>query len=130
MEFEYNKDITSLTTFGIPVKTAVFAEYTSERELLKISRSPEWLDNDVLHIGGGSNLLFVNDFKGLVLHSGIKGIVRYDKDPDTVYVIAGAAENWARFVDWCVAEGLAGLENLADIPGEVGAAPVHYFVPG
>ena len=125
MEFEYNKDITSLTTFGIPVKTAVFAEYTSERELLKISRSPEWLDNDVLHIGGGSNLLFVNDFKGLVLHSGIKGIVRYDKDPDTVYVIAGAAENWARFVDWCVAEGLAGLENLADIPGEVGAAPVQ-----
>lgn len=123
--FSQDKDITSLTTFGIPVKAKFFAEYTSEKELVKISRSPEWLDNEVLHIGGGSNLLFLHDFNGLVLHSGIKGIRRYDKDSDTVFVIAGAAEPWPQFVDWCVAEGLAGLENLADIPGEVGAAPVQ-----
>lgn len=123
--FEKNKDITSFTTFGIPVKTTLFKEYTSEKELLAISRSPEWLENEVFHIGGGSNLLFLHDFDGLILHSGIRGIRRYDKDADTVFVIAGAAEPWGPFVDWCVTQGLAGLENLADIPGEVGASPIQ-----
>ena len=125
INFERDKDITSFTTFGIPVKAALFAEYANERELLAISRSPEWLENDVLHIGGGSNLLFLHDFDGLILHSGIRGIKRYEKDDDTVFVIAGAAEPWSEFVDWCVAQGLAGLENLAGIPGEVGASAVQ-----
>lgn len=123
--FEENKDITSLTTFGIPVKARYFAEYKSEKELLRISRTPEFLENEVLHIGGGSNLLFMRDYDGLVLHSGIRGIKRYDKDPETVFVIAGAGEKWTDFVEWCLDQGLAGVENLADIPGEVGAAPVQ-----
>lgn len=114
-----------MTTFGVPASAALFAEYSTVKQLTKITRSSEWLNNEVLHIGGGSNLLFVNRYDGLVLHSAIKGIMRYDKDPDTTYVIAGAAENWSDLVDWCVAEGLAGLENLAAIPGEVGAAPVQ-----
>lgn len=123
--FESNKDITHLTTFGIPAKAKLFAEYTSVKQLILISRSPEYLDNEVLHIGGGSNLLFLHDFDGLVLHSGIKGIRRYDKNEETVYAIAGAGEKWTDFVDWCLNEGLAGAENLAGIPGEVGAAPVQ-----
>lgn len=123
--FEENKDITAFTTFGIPVKARYFAEYTSEKELLKISRDSIYLDNPMLHIGGGSNLLFIGDYPGLVLHSAIKGIKRYDKDSDTVYAIAGAAESWTDFVDWTIAQGLAGLENLSGIPGEVGAAPVQ-----
>jgi len=123
--FETDKDITHLTTFGIPAKASLFAEYSSVKELIKISRTKEFIDNEVLHIGGGSNLLFINDFKGLVLHSAIKGITRYDKCPGTVYAIAGAGEKWTDFVDWCIAEGLSGVENLAGIPGEIGAAPVQ-----
>lgn len=123
--FEHDKDLTPLTTFGIPAKAALFAEYKSVKELLKISRSDEFVSNEVLHIGGGSNLFFVNDFKGLVLHSAIKGITRYEKDPETVYAIACAGEKWTDFVEWCLNEGLAGVENLAGIPGEVGAAPVQ-----
>lgn len=123
--FEHNKDLTPLTTFGIKATARLYAEYTSAKELLKISRTSEFIENEVLHIGGGSNLLFVNDFNGLVLHSGIKGIIRYDKDPDTTYVIAGAGEKWSDLVDRCVAEGLSGIENLAGIPGEVGASPVQ-----
>ena len=123
--FTYDKDITHLTTFGIPAKARIFAEYDSVKMLTKISRTPEFTENEVFHIGGGSNLLFVKDFDGLVLHSAIKGIVRYDKDPATVYAIVGAGEKWTDFVDWCVASGLAGVENLAGIPGEVGAAPVQ-----
>lgn len=120
-----NVDITHLTTFGIKVRARYFAEYKSERELLHITRQPEFIENPMLHIGGGSNLLFLGDFDGLVLHSAVKGITRYDKDADTVYVIAGAGENWADFVEWTVSQGLAGLENLSGIPGEVGASPVQ-----
>lgn len=122
---EQNKDITSFTTFGIPVRARYFAEYSSEKELLKISRDQRFIDGPVLNIGGGSNLLFVGDYEGLVLHSAIKGIVRYDKDADTVFAIAGAGEKWTDFVDWTLEQGLAGVENLAGIPGEVGAAPVQ-----
>ena len=117
---EKNKDITGFTTFGIPVKARYFAEYSSEKELLKISRTDEFIGNEVLHIGGGSNLLFCDDFDGLVLHSRIKGITRYDKDNDTVYAIAGAGEKWTDFVAWCLENGLEGVENLSGIPGEVG----------
>lgn len=123
--FVKDKDLTSLTTFGIPTKAALFAEYDSPARLLRISRSREFIENEVLHIGGGSNLLFVNDFNGLVLHSAIKGITKYEKDPDNIFVIAGAGEKWTDLVDWCIDNNLAGLENLAGIPGEVGASPVQ-----
>ncbi|MDE5975344.1 MAG: FAD-binding protein, partial [Muribaculaceae bacterium] len=108
--FEHNKDITSLTTFGIPVKTALFAEYSSIDELRRIFHSQEYKDNEVLHIGGGSNLLFLSDFNGLVLHSAIKGMRTYRKDDDTVFAWAGAGEKWTDFVDWCISQGLGGLE--------------------
>lgn len=122
---EYNKDITHLTTFGVPARAAMYAEYSSEKQLLEISRTPEFTDNEVLSMGAGSNLLFLNEFKGLLLHSRIMGIRDYRKDKDTAFVIAGAGENWSGLVDWCVAHGYAGLENLAGIPGEVGASAVQ-----
>lgn len=125
IKFEENKDITHLTTFGVPVKTKWFAEYSSERELLAISRDERFLNNRVFHLGGGSNLLFLKDYDGLVLKSAVMGKVRYDKDDDTVYVIAGAGEDWGEFVEWTIENGLAGLENMSGIPGTVGAAPVQ-----
>ncbi|MDE6006844.1 MAG: UDP-N-acetylmuramate dehydrogenase [Muribaculaceae bacterium] len=123
--FEEYKDLTSLTTFGVPVKARWYAEYASEKELLKITRDGRFIDNQVYYIGGGSNLLFLHDFDGLVLRSAIKGIVRYDKDPQTCYVIAGAGEKWSDLVEWTVNNEIAGLENMAAIPGDVGAAPVQ-----
>lgn len=123
--FEKDKDITQLTTFGIPVKTALFAEYDSVKALLKICRSEEYRENRVVHMGGGSNLLFEPYFDGLVLHSAIRGITTYGKNEDTVYVIAGAGEKWEDLVDYCVDNDLEGLENMAGIPGEVGASPVQ-----
>lgn len=122
---EHDKDITSFTTFGIPVKARYFAEYHSEKELLKITRTSEYLENEVLHIGGGSNLLFLSDFDGLVLHSAMKEIKRYDKNESECYVIADGGVKWTDLVDYCLDNDLAGLENLADIPGEVGASAVQ-----
>lgn len=118
-------ELKGMTTFGIEAKARYFAEYSSVRELERITRSDIYRDNEVLHIGGGSNLLFVNDFDGLVLHSAIKGVKRYDNDRGHTFVIAGAGENWDSFVDATIAMGLSGLENLAGIPGEVGASAVQ-----
>ncbi|MDE7096015.1 MAG: UDP-N-acetylmuramate dehydrogenase [Muribaculaceae bacterium] len=125
MTIEYNKDITHLTTFKVPAKAGIFAEYESEKDLLALSRTQEFTDNEYLHIGSGSNLLFLNPFKGIVLHSLIKGITKYQKNEDTVYVIAGAGEKWTDLVDWCISNEIAGLENMAGIPGEVGASAVQ-----
>lgn len=122
---EENKDITHLTTFGIPAEAQYFAEYSSEKELLRILRDERVKDMPIYNIGGGSNLLFLHRFNGLVLHSAIKGMKRYDKNPETTFAIVGAGENWNDFVEWTIAEGLSGVENLAGIPGEAGAAPVQ-----
>lgn len=125
ISIEQNKDLTGLTTFHVPAKADYYASYSSAEELRKISLTQEFLNNEILNLGEGSNILFVNDFHGLVLHSRIKGMVKYQKDEDTIYAIAGAGDNWADFVDWTISENLAGLENLAGIPGTVGAAPVQ-----
>ena len=119
MTIEYQKDLTDLTTFKVPAKAAIFAEYDSEKDLLSLSRTPEFIENEYLHIGSGSNLLFLSTFKGIVLHSGIKGIQKYVKDRENVFVIVGAGEKWTDLVDWCISHGIAGLENMAGIPGEV-----------
>lgn len=120
-----NVDLAPLTTFGIEARTALYAEYPNVRQLDKLSRTREFLDNEVLHIGAGSNLLFVHDFDGIVLHSAIRGMVRYDKDAETVYAIAGAGEDMDSFIAWTIENGLSGLENLSGIPGEAGASAVQ-----
>lgn len=122
---ERDKELAGMTTFGIPARAKYYADYSDVKQLTRLSRSEEFLNNEVLNIGGGSNLLFINDFDGLVLHSSIKGIKVYRKNAETTYVIAGAGENWADFVEWCVENDFAGLENLAGIPGDVGASAVQ-----
>lgn len=123
--FKHDIDLAPLTTFKLPAKARLFAEYKDTRELLRIFRSDEYRLNESMHIGGGSNLLFVKDFDGLILHSAVKGMTLYRKNESETFAICGAGEKWNDFVDWSLSQGLAGLENLSGIPGEVGAAPVQ-----
>lgn len=123
--FEKDKDLTSLTTFHIPCKASFFTVFENVDQLKAISLSPEFLDNEVMVLGGGSNVLFRGDFNGLVVKCGILGVKKYQKNEDTVFAIAGGGENWSDFVDWTLSEGLQGLENLAGIPGSVGASPIQ-----
>lgn len=120
-----NFDLTPYTTFGIPVRCRYFAEYSSVNELKEILRTKEYQQGEALHIGGGSNLLFTSDYPGMILHSLIKGLHIYRKDESTAYVIAGAGEEWDDLVRFCIENDLAGLENLAYIPGEVGASAIQ-----
>lgn len=78
-----------------------------------------------LILGGGSNLVLAGDFDGLVLHVGLMGRRLAGEDADAWYVEAAGGENWHGFVLWTLSQALPGLENLAFIPGTVGAAPIQ-----
>lgn len=112
-------------TFGIDVKADYFIEYDSSSDLQAVLQSEIVKNNSTLHIGGGSNLLFLHDYKGVVLHSAIHSISIISEDADSVYLEAGSSVNWDDFAGYCVERGLGGIENLSLIPGEVGAAAVQ-----
>lgn len=76
-------------------------------------------------LGGGSNVVLTGDFPGLLLKVELRGKERLGEDADAVYVRAAAGENWHDFVQWTLAQGWPGLENLSLIPGTVGAAPIQ-----
>ena len=124
----YYQDLTKMNTFGMKVKARCFMEYDSVADLVDIEF--EELARPVLHIGGGSNLLFTDDFKGTVLHSKIDFIEVLDScdgaaEDGPVLVSVGAGVVFDDFCDWAAKEGLWGVENLSYIPGEVGAAAVQ-----
>ncbi len=124
MTIETNYSLLAHNTFGMDVRASRFVEYNSEAELISII--PELQsDANVLHIGGGSNLLFQSDYDGVILHSAIRGITIEDEDEDEVLVRVGAGEVWDEFVSYAVSHGWGGVENLSLIPGEVGASAVQ-----
>ena len=113
-----------MNTFGMKVKARCFIEYDSVADLVEIEFDE--LARPVLHIGGGSNLLFTDDFKGTVLHSKINFIEVLDESPSgEVLVSVGAGVVFDEFCEWASKEGLWGVENLSYIPGEVGASAVQ-----
>ena len=120
---EYYKDLTKMNTFGMKVKARGFIEYDSVADLVDIEF--EELARPVLHIGGGSNLLFTDDFKGTVLHSKIDFIEILDEPSNEVMVSVGAGVVFDDFCAWAAKERLWGVENLSYIPGEVGASAVQ-----
>ena len=115
----YYQDLTKMNTFGMKVKARCFIEYDSVADLVDIEF--EELARPVLHIGGGSNLLFTDDFKGTVLHSKINFIEILENG----LVSVGAGVVFDDFCAWAAKEGLWGVENLSYIPGEVGASAVQ-----
>lgn len=118
-----NHSLRENNTFGIDCRAAEFIQYDSVKELREII--PELQGHPVLHVGGGSNLLFTKDYDGIVLHSGIKGIQTLSEDAAEVIVRVGAAEVWDELVDYAIRQGWSGIENLSLIPGETGAAAVQ-----
>ncbi len=123
----YYQDLTRMNTFGMKVKARCFMEYDSVADLVDIEF--EELARPVLHMGGGSNILFTDDFKGTVLHSKMNFIEILDEcqcAPEAqVLVSVGAGTVFDDFCAWAAKEGLWGVENLSYIPGEVGASAVQ-----
>ncbi len=125
MEIRQNISLKPYNTFGIDVKAKYFAEYNSVTELKELISSEVFCSNRHFHIGGGSNLLLLNDYDGLILHSQIKEIEKTGEDEEFVFLRVGSGMVWDDFVAYCVSNNYYGVENLSLIPGEVGASAVQ-----
>lgn len=110
-------------TFGINAKAKHFAEFQNLEDLIflleKFNNIPQ------LILGGGSNILFTQDFEGIVLLNDLQGVEKIDENESHVWLKAGAGVNWHDFVRFCLENNWAGVENLSLIPGTVGAAPMQ-----
>ena len=113
------------TTFGLPARAAHYIELTDSGDLPEICRLPEFDAATVCWLGGGSNILFMQDFPSLVVRMATRGIRELERTPGSVLLEAQAGENWHGFVQSSLHMGLGGLENLSLIPGTVGASPVQ-----
>ena len=129
---EENVALLPYNTFKINANARYFANYSSVAELIEILQNEICQKEKTLQIGGGSNLLFMNDFDGLVLHSNIRFIQRIEdelhsaeEDKNQILIEAGAGVTWDDFVIYCVNNELYGAENLSNIPGQVGASAVQ-----
>ena len=110
-------------TFKINVSAKRYTKFSSTKQLKEILNKVD--KNQILILGGGSNILLTKNINGVVLHNNINGITVLKKDDKHVLVKVGAGEVWHNFVLWSVQQNYSGIENLALIPGSVGASPIQ-----
>ncbi len=120
-----NKNIKAYNTFGVDCMAEYYARVDHLEQLQNVLGQLSISYNRMLILGGGSNLLFVGNYGGIVLHNAFKGIEVLDEDAGRIRIQVGAGMNWHRFVTYCVEREWGGIENLALIPGRVGAAPIQ-----
>lgn len=121
---ERNFPLKSLNTFGCDAAAETFIAFTEIEELQELIRAGKVRGNRLI-LSGGSNMLLLGDIPGIVVQPRLRGISFIDDEGEYVLVSAAAGENWHELVDATLAAGYSGLENLALIPGNVGAAPVQ-----
>ena len=112
-------------TFGIDARARRYLRIGSVAELAAALAEPSLAAMPRLLLGGGSNIVLTGDFDGVVLHMAMAGRAVLGRHGAHTLVRAAAGENWHRFVQWTLAQGLGGLENMSLIPGTVGAAPIQ-----
>jgi UDP-N-acetylmuramate dehydrogenase len=119
------KNLKSFNTFGIDCQAREFVEFNSENDFEKIDKV--YSESSKLYVlGGGSNTVFLSDsFEGSIIKVENTGKTIISEEVDSVAIEVSAGENWADFVRWTCQQGYSGLENLAAIPGQVGASPVQ-----
>lgn len=127
-QIQKNFDLSRLNSFGLPSHAEQLIEIENLDQLPEIQK---WLmqnstaAQEIKILGGGSNLILPEQVNGLVLRPQIRGKKIIKEDQNHYYVQVGAAESWHEFVLWSLDHSLFGLENLALIPGQVGASPIQ-----
>ncbi|WP_018604485.1 UDP-N-acetylmuramate dehydrogenase [Uliginosibacterium gangwonense] len=123
--FQKDYPLDTLNTLRLPGRARRFAEIVSAGQLVELVRGGGLTGERFFVLGGGSNIVVSGDVDATVLRMCIPGRELVASDDDAHYVRAGAGENWHEFVAWTLEMGWPGLENLALIPGTVGAAPIQ-----
>jgi UDP-N-acetylmuramate dehydrogenase len=125
MIIQENFSLKSFNTLGVQSIARYYTEITSQSEINELIANPIIHSLPVLILGTGSNILFTTNFEGFVVKNSLKGIEVLEEDKEKVIIKVSSGENWSNFVDYCTDKGYYGLENLAMIPGTVGATPVQ-----
>ena len=115
----------ALNTFGLPAVADYLVRVTREADVRQVVDHPQWGRARKFILGGGSNVVFTRDVERLVIKVEVMGRRVVQSSDSGVLIEVGAGESWAEVVAWTIEQGLGGLENLALIPGTVGAAPVQ-----
>jgi UDP-N-acetylmuramate dehydrogenase len=125
MQIETGVSLRPYNTFALPSLARSMVRVTSEADVRAVVDHPEMGRAPKFILGGGSNIVLTRDVQAVVLKVEVAGRRLLEAREDAFIVEAGAGENWHDFVAWTLAQGWPGLENLALIPGTVGAAPVQ-----
>ena len=120
MKVSENISLRELNSFGVEARARRLVEWEKPEELADIPFEGRWMA-----LGGGNNMLFAGDFDGTLVKSAARRIEITGETDESVSVRAEAGVDWGDFVEWCIARGLWGTENLSGIPGTVGAAPIQ-----
>ncbi len=123
MEIRENISLKPFNTFNIDARAAMMIDCHTTDDVHEATKIVAGKKHYVL--GGGSNVLFLNDFDGVIIRPLINSVEIVEDAADHVDVVVGAGVTWDDFVAWCVDRNLYGAENLSGIPGNVGAAPVQ-----
>ena len=125
MQIETGVSLKPYNTFGLPAVARTLVRVASDADVRKVVDDPVLGVAPKFVLGGGSNIILTRDMPQVVLKVEVKGMRLVEERPAAWIVEAGAGESWHELVAWTLAQGLPGLENLALIPGTVGAAPVQ-----
>jgi UDP-N-acetylmuramate dehydrogenase len=122
---EDGASLKKLNTFSVPAHARALARITCDADVRRALGDARYGAAPKFVLGGGSNLLLRHDIDALVLKLEVRGMRAVQTTSTHTIVEAGAGENWHDFVAWTLANNYWGLENLALIPGTVGASPVQ-----
>ena len=125
MQIESGVNLKPYNTFGLPALAQTLVRVGSDADVRRVLDHPTLGRAPKFVLGGGSNIILTHDMPQVVLKVEVRGRRLVEERPDAWIVEAGAGENWHEIVAWTIAQGLPGLENLALIPGTVGATPVQ-----
>ena len=125
MQIERGVSLKPYNTFGLPAVARTLVRITSDADVRRVVDHPQLGTAAKFVLGGGSNIILTKDMPQVVLKVEVRGIRLVEERPDAWIVEAGAGESWHALVAQTLADGIAGLENLALIPGTVGATPVQ-----
>lgn len=112
-------------TFGIDVSAAYYAKANTVEKVLYAINFASYNQVPIYVLGGGSNILLIDNFDGVIINPAIQGISIVEDMANDVVLRVGAGVVWDSFVEFCVDRNLYGVENLSEIPGNVGAAPIQ-----
>ena len=125
MQIQENISLKKYNTFGMDVLARYFYAFSTVDQMQEIGASDTFKNYPVMVLGGGSNMLLTSNYDGLVIRNEIPGIELISENEDHYFVKVGAGVDWHEFVLYCLEKNYAGVENLALIPGKVGASPMQ-----